>query len=791
MNSPIKFLRRVRIHGGECGAVARALHHKARISLPAVTKNVFVTTIERKIMSKLSFKRVALAVVATLGLGVLSSGPASSAIVAGSDTLVLSAASASVVAGETASVTITQSYIAAAAAESVAVTIQDQSTPVNANGTLAIFVTDSANVSTHTNAVQSPVTEGGTTKQDDYYGQTFAAFSADVVGFSGAVAAGPAMTQWTLRFVAPTTVGTYVYRVYATAATGTTYTYVAPALTITFTVTANASNVGAVNSKFWLNRAAEFAGHMTAAQANQNSNSLSYKVIEADSALVVSAGTPGTYTAVGVITPVVMNSSDTKISTQTGVRVNESMTITISGPGAFRSFGSGNGVVGVGTNTAVGLSAAVPSKSIVIGFNESAVVYSDGTPGVGTITAYIGNSTLSTAALTQGTKSITFVGRATTFDVTGFTAGQRAGGNVKYAGAADSATISTATTPSMGAGYLPALRFVAKDAAGNVVTVKDLSTDKGDASTNLYAISSDTSIVAAGEVSATNTFATNTARRNAALTCSYDSVTAYWYCQGRVFDTGTVTLTIVDSRTITANGNSTTDTTAAVNKSAAFSVTFAGDANTGTIAFDKTAYTVNEKATLTLTAKDGVGRTVADGSYTGLFTSLSWKGGAPTFVNDASANAAGGRFTDLVTYLGTTGPSFVGGTDTAMVFMPTTAGTYTLVGKTGTATTPTDLLTITVTDPAQAATLAAAEAATDAAAEAIDAANAATDAANLAAEAADAATVAAEEARDAADAATAAVEELATQVATLMAALKAQITTLANTVAKIAKKVKA
>jgi hypothetical protein len=85
----------------------------------------------------------------------------------------------------------------------------------------------------------------------------------------------------------------------------------------------------------------------------------------------------------------------------------------------------------------------------------------------------------------------------------------------------------------------------------------------------------------------------------------------------------------------------------------------------------------------------------------------------------------------------------------------------------------------------------AAEAATDAASEAIDAANAATDAANLAAEAADAATVAAEEARDAADAATAAVEELATQVATLMAALKAQITTLANTVAKIAKKVKA
>jgi hypothetical protein len=98
---------------------------------------------------------------------------------------------------------------------------------------------------------------------------------------------------------------------------------------------------------------------------------------------------------------------------------------------------------------------------------------------------------------------------------------------------------------------------------------------------------------------------------------------------------------------------------------------------------------------------------------------------------------------------------------------------------------------VTSDSPSNIAATEAANAASDAAAEAIDAANAATDAANLAAEAADAATVAAEEARDAADAATAAVEELATQVATLMAALKAQITTLANTVAKIAKKVRA
>ena len=82
MNSQIKFLRRVRIHGGECGAVARALHHVAKTSsLPAVSENVLLTTKERKEMStKTIFKRIALVAVASLGLGVLSVGPSSAAV---------------------------------------------------------------------------------------------------------------------------------------------------------------------------------------------------------------------------------------------------------------------------------------------------------------------------------------------------------------------------------------------------------------------------------------------------------------------------------------------------------------------------------------------------------------------------------------------------------------------------------------------------------------------------------------------------------------------------------------
>ena len=114
----------------------------------------------------------------------------------------------------------------------------------------------------------------------------------------------------------------------------------------------------------------------------------------------------------------------------------------------------------------------------------------------------------------------------------------------------------------------------------------------------------------------------------------------------------------------------------------------------------------------------------------------------------------------------------------------TTAGTNGLTVSTKSADS-----TITIAGPAEkSAEVLAAEAAYDAALEAIDSATAAEEAAFEAIAAADAATLAAEEAKASADAATTAIEELSSQVATLMAALQAQITTLANTVAKILKR---
>jgi hypothetical protein len=419
---------------------------------------------------------------------------------------------------------------------------------------------------------------------------------------------------------------------------------------------------------------------------------------------------------------------------------------------------------------------------------DTAIVYSDGTPGTATISAYLGTTVNSSTLISS--KTLVFHGKGISFTVDGSDA-VNVGSTVQYGGVSESVTAGSAI-----------VRFKAKDSAGNAISSAALNTDPGEGA--FYAISSDTSVLAAGSSAS--------ARKSPALSCSYVGASAEFQCSGNVYDSGTVTLTIVDSRTVTPNGANYLTTVSAPNSSTAFSVTFAGTGYTGTIKWKdaKSSYVTNEGAYLELTCKDSEGRNVANGTSSTCFRNLSWVGLAPTFANDNSASAAGNTFTSLSSYL--SAATYVSGSDTAMVFMPSTysgAGTFELLGRTGNATVDSSLLKWTVTDPAlnaiqaaadaavaaakaaQDAAVAEAQVAADAAAEAIDAANAATDAANLAAEAADAATVAAEEARDAADAATAAVEELATQVATLMAALKAQITTLANTVAKIAKKVKA
>jgi hypothetical protein len=263
-------------------------------------------------------------------------------------------------------------------------------------------------------------------------------------------------------------------------------------------------------------------------------------------------------------------------------------------------------------------------------------------------------------------------------------------------------------------------------------------------------------------------------KSNLVGTSSDTTVLATYAAEGSNEDDGTISASITGASDLTTTSGRTATMTfkylisgTTYATASALTFTIGGALKTVTASFDKASYAPGEKVTVTFSAKDASGNAAADGTI---------------FVAE--------KLTTTIASQGltTAAVASVGGTKTTTFYAPAVSGSFSLVGTPNIAlATAAVLATATVVNPSETA----AEAAADAAAEAIDAANAATDAANLAAEAADAATVAAEEARDAADAATAAVEELATQVATLMAALKAQITTLANTVAKIAKKVKA
>jgi len=120
-------------------------------------------------MSKLTFKRLASILVASLGLGLLSTGPSSGAFTASSDTLTLSATSATIASGETASVTISASAIAGAAADSLTVNVVTQSRPSGGDGSAGMYVTDSSNTRLRTSAY---IPLGGTNPGNNWSGSS-------------------------------------------------------------------------------------------------------------------------------------------------------------------------------------------------------------------------------------------------------------------------------------------------------------------------------------------------------------------------------------------------------------------------------------------------------------------------------------------------------------------------------------------------------------------------------------------------------------------------------------------
>jgi hypothetical protein len=716
LSSYFKFLRRVRIHGRECGAVARALRHKIEANpLSAADKKVLSTTIERKVMSKTTFfKRIALTAIVALGFGMLSVAPSQAVVT--NLTFTVANGTSTLTAGyksdSTTAATITVSALFDSAGDSVTVSFVQKSKPAGATAIARLYYNESTTSAASTTLVDSPTV--GTWAENGPAGLTTAYLSGSD-SLTGELAGADNVFR-----IRSNGGGEYVGAKFflqlesETARIKGTYTY---------TVLVKTYKVGSTEPGSLVATETKDVS-ITIADTDANIALTGATAIDpAKTTAVLNAGAPTTFSAVDsavavVATAAATNHASIQVRTYTADSdlAPESVTATITGAGVVcNSDGSicGKNLTIVGT-----------------GGDNTFRVRADGTAGVGSIV-------IKTTTVTFPAKTVTF-----------------------YAKAAKTITVSAYQPVIKVGANTDVVRATALDADGNV----------WGGTAYIYASTAADALIAS---SATP------------VACTFDSALGLHKCPVAGTAKGTANLKVIDASTV-ALATATSDA-AAVRVST-------GVASSLVLSFDKATYAPGEKAQLRVQVLDGEGLAMPATTITNGFSS--------TGITTTSALGAGGAsVTDIaattITVAGSTSSSSDSnaGHMTYKIYMPTSAGKITVnaTGGTGIALAGRVALTAsaTIVDTSNDAAIAAAEAASDAAAEAIDAANAATDAANLAAEAADAATVAAEEARDAADAATAAVEALATEVATLMAALKAQITTLANTVAKIAKKVKA
>jgi trimeric autotransporter adhesin len=689
--------------------------------------------------TKTSFKRLALGVVVAMGLGFFSSAP--SVAVHSSPTLTLSGAGATsntAVALESATVvTATASFFASAASDSMSIRAVVTTASGGSASVRLRATSDSSNVTTALTGVrQANCALADVASGCDVGGHN----PTSVYDTMTVVTSGAAVKQsYEVQAYGFSVAGTYtitlgLYSHDTGSDPDATYASTQAVKFASFDVVVAAASTEPVAIKTYTT---EFSAGGLAAVAIEKSKLV---FASTDSAVVVSTGTAGTYTGVAyVMANLFASNNETRTGTAKTNICNTPCTVNVTIDRGYIDNARGN------SPTASETISVTNSATLTTG--ESLVVYSAGnTAGVGTLTYR-----LAANGALLGTSTVTFTGTPA---------------SVSQMYSND--TITSIGTTLAGSRTLT-LNAIVKDSGAT--TLK---------SGTVWVYSSDTKV--AGSRGATST--------TVAQSCSIGS-TGVAACSVNINDTGTATLTIRDSHTVAAS----------TWVSDGWVVTVTGETiKTGmTVAFDKTSYAPGERAVITITAKDAADRLIATNSNMSTVFTVDTNRGGYGYVTDDLYRGTQASLTSTLER------AFVSyndsGVETRVITMPTSTGsfTYGLRYTPFGATTPVTVsASTTVNDPAitalattAAAAQAAADAATDAANEAIDAANAATDAANLSAEAADAATVAAEEARDAADAATAAVEELATQVATLMAALKAQITTLANTVAKIAKKVKA
>ena len=692
------------------------------------------------------FKRTAVMAIAAMGLGFLSVVPSQATVT--NHSLTIDSATDSIELGESATAVLTHSFTNLGnTMDSVTIVGVVTSANASTSGNIAMRVTDSytslgntgaSNISpqyfiTPNSGLQAETTTssvlGAKSGPLDSANRSDRLNDSLTVGFITS-ANRSIGTEISVDLYAPTVAGTYVISFYTLASTSATEGQGSTAVSSTPTATWTVTVTAAATTT------ATSASSVTLRNGNASDDVGTYfggTAEGTDSQTLASRVTSTTSTS-----PTFQLYVKQKDGTATNT-AQESYTVQVTGE-AFVTKATADATGAYSDSTALrptysGTNGVTGTKYLRMGtpVADSATIvniWSTGTTGTATITV------TSDGGVVLGTKTVTFHGPATALAVTKTTK------KVLQAGSAtEIASI---------------LEVTATDAAGNKVT----GVSPAIVSSNLSAVSTGSCTDLSGLVTdgvyvcKANPVVTSTSGMAATLTI-------------RIPDPAVTTATAADGPYL----------------SATYDVTMGGAVSTFVLTTDKATYEPGTVMVVTATAKDSSGNTPYDGQDGPTLRANKQLGGT----------AAGTTITMNAYYDGVSTSQTRSSTVRTMsaattLFAPAASGVFTVSGLNA-LTTPTEVsVSATVGDDGATA---AANAASDAAAEAIDAANAATDAANLAAEAADAATVAAEEARDAADAATAAVEALATEVATLMAALKAQITTLANTVAKIAKKVKA
>jgi len=372
--SPIKFPRRVRIHGGEFDASARAMHRSVRLAVPATIENVSVVTIERKQMStKTTIKRIALVAVAAMGFGLLSVVPSQARIQA--DSLTLSATTASIVAGDTitaSSPSVTLAFLTdSKTSESMTVTAYLMSAPATNTAIPLLYVSDTSNAIVATSAAA-----GVELSKGDSITTQIAHVSAKTTSPGTVSAKLNIGLSKDLGVTGTTLVGDYKVRVVASIGAGTG-TAVSTAQDVTITVTKNPVTDTVATSATVVIGGLALPDSIT---------STTDEVVTASKTLKAANDSPS-----AVISVALKNANGSKVSA-------ESYTAYItSGPGTLMSGASAGRITG--GNTTAGTGRLISVKN-----GDGVGIYPDGTSGVTQI------QILAFSGAVLATKSMTFVG---------------------------------------------------------------------------------------------------------------------------------------------------------------------------------------------------------------------------------------------------------------------------------------------------------------------------------------------------------------------------------------------